>query len=163
MKVILGLFGLLLLVVIVGTYSQSWVGNKGLSIFNNVNKSYPTATIDNQSFNLILAKTQTQQEVGLSHRTSIPTDTGMLFIFNKPGKYGFWMNQMEFPIDIIYINNGQIVTIFQNVQPPQKGEISSELPIYYPTQNADKVLEINAGLSQKYNFKDGDKVDITGI
>jgi hypothetical protein len=62
---------------------------------------------------------------------------------------------MKFPIDIIFINNDQIVTIHDNAQIIK----AQENPMLYtPTQSSDKVLEIQAGLSEKYNFKIGDKV-----
>ena len=67
---------------------------------------------------------------------------------------------MKLPIDIIYINNDQIVTIQSNVLPPKE----EESPIVYiPTEPSDKVLEINAGLSEKYGFKKGDVVKIKNL
>ena len=63
---------------------------------------------------------------------------------------------MTIPIDIIYINKGAITTIHKNVQPPVS-QLESPI-IYSPTEPSDKVLEIKSGLSEKYNFKKGDKV-----
>jgi uncharacterized membrane protein (UPF0127 family) len=65
------------------------------------------------------------------------------------------MKNMKFPIDIIFINNDQIVTI-QNEAQVIKGQENPT--IYSSTGPADKVLEIQAGLSKKYNFKAGDRV-----
>ena len=80
----------------------------------------------------------------------------MLFPFEKADYYSFWMKNMKFPIDIIYINKNHIVTIHQNIKPPKTKEES--LPIYKPEDPSDTVLEINAGLSEKYKFKKGDTV-----
>ena len=81
---------------------------------------------------------------------------GMYFIFDKPDYHSFWMKDMRFPIDIIFINDGKIVTIYKNVPIPTS---ETQLPpIYRPTNPVDHVLEINAGLADKYSFQVGDSV-----
>ena len=116
----------------------------------------PKAEINGHVFSLYLAKTAEEQSIGLAKYKEIDMNQGMLFLFQKPDYYSFWMRNMKFPIDIIYINNDTIVTIENNAQPPKN---DSENPtIYDPTKPADKVLEIQAGLSKKYKFKNGDKV-----
>lgn len=117
-----------------------------------------SVTIENKFFNVDVAKTQAQQEKGLAIYDSLPIDRGMIFPFNRPGYYTFWMKDMKFPIDIIYIKNDNIVDIFSNVPPPTSP--TEQLPIIKPKSPSDTVLEINAGLSKKYNFKIGDKVKI---
>ena len=82
----------------------------------------------------------------------------MLFPFEKPGYYSFWMKNMKFPIDIIFIKSGKIVTIHKDVMPPKN--LTDALPIYNPKEPADTVLEINAGLSEDYKFKEGDEVKL---
>lgn len=121
--------------------------------------SNPTIAIDNQIFNLLVATTLPEQELGLSKRQSMPSNVGMLFIFDKPDYYGFWMKDMLFPLDIIFIKNDKIVTIVNDLQYPKNN--TSKLQIFKPAQPADKVLEINAGLTRKYNFKLGDTVKIS--
>ncbi|MCL5010284.1 MAG: DUF192 domain-containing protein [Patescibacteria group bacterium] len=115
-----------------------------------------TATIDGKTFNLYLAKSEKQQEIGLSGRTSLKENYGMLFVFRKPGTYPFWMKNMRFPIDIIYINKGKIVQVFSDLNAPTDSK--ANLIIYKPEESADRVLEINAGLSKKYDIKKGDSV-----
>lgn len=114
-------------------------------------------TIDNHTFAVEIATTSAQQQKGLSGRDALPQNQGMLFIFKNPDRYPFWMHQMKFPLDMIYINNNKIVTIFQNVPVP-KDPNDPNIPVYAPDSSADKVLEINAGLSKKYDFKKGDIV-----
>ncbi len=137
------------------------VGKNYIKTRNLIPTSGPTETIGGHTFNIEIAKTPTEKEIGLSSKQSLPQDQGMLFPFDKPGNYSFWMKNMKFPIDIIYIKYNTIVSIFQNVQPPSSTE--QELPIYTPVAAADSVLEINAGLSSKYNFKEGDKVTSSNI
>ncbi len=63
-----------------------------------------------------IVRTQALREKGLSGRVSLDSDKGMLFIFPEPGRYGFWMPDMHFPIDIIWIDaNWRIVDIAPSV------------------------------------------------
>lgn len=137
-------------------FSQSYFKNNPLPFINT-----PTATINKHTFNLLLAKTPQEKEIGLSNKQSLPENYGMLFPFEKADYYSFWMKGMKFPIDIIYIKKGHIVTIYQGLLPPKSKE--ENLPTYAPKEPADTVLEINAGLSKKYGFKKNDAVNLTGL
>ncbi|MDO8621481.1 MAG: DUF192 domain-containing protein [Candidatus Levybacteria bacterium] len=117
----------------------------------------PKITINNHSFNLYIAKSSRDKEIGLAKYSNLPQNQGMLFPFGTASYYSFWMKDMKFPIDIIFIGNNRIVAIYQNLQPPQKDQNPA---IYRPEKLSDTVLEINAGLSEKYNFKKGDFVKI---
>ena len=116
----------------------------------------PTAEINGHVFSLYLAKTSQEQEIGLSKFDKIDDSQGMLFIFPRQITYSFWMKDMKFPIDIIFINGDKIVDIFQNVPVSTNGAI----PTYTPREKADKVLEINSGLTKEYGIKIGDKVSL---
>lgn len=119
-------------------------------------KKSPTVRINDHSFQVRIADSDKEREIGLSETKSLPENQGMIFIFEKPDYYSFWMKNMTIPIDIIYINGKEIVMIQSKAQPPTN---SIESPVVYtPTELSDKVLEINAGLSEKYNFKKGDKI-----
>lgn len=123
-----------------------------------VSKKAPWVKIDGKTFIVDLAKTDEQKAKGLSIYDKLPLDKGMIFIYKKAGYYAFWMKDMKFPIDIIYINKNKIVDIFKNV--PIKKSENETLAIVRPKAKADTILEINAGLSDKYNFKTGDFVKI---
>jgi hypothetical protein len=122
-----------------------------------LNPKSPTAEINGHVFSLYLAKTAQEQEVGLAKFNKIDKNQGMLFIFQKDDYYAFWMKNMKFPIDIIFINKDKVVDIFQNVPVSTNGT----LPVYTTKTKADKVLEINAGLAKKYGIKIGTKVGIS--
>ncbi len=160
MKLILGLFALLLAVVFGILFFQ---GNfkKNISFPFGLGIKQPTAIIKNHTFKLTLVKTPKEQQVGLSEKTSLPQDESMLFPFGNADYYNFWMKNMKFPIDIIYINKNHIVTIIDSAQPPKSAEES--LPIYKSDEPADSVLEINAGLSKKYEFKKNDEVKVENL
>jgi len=121
----------------------------------------PTATIDNITFKLYIADNSRDEEIGLSKYSKLDKDMGMIFLFGKSDYYSFWMKNMKFPIDIIFINNNKIVQIFKNTLPPQNSD--QPLPLYTPSQPANTVLEINAGLSDQYSFKPGDTVTKNNI
>jgi len=146
------LFGILLGIVV----ARNYLGENN-SFFTNT----PVATINDQEFKLDVADTDTEKENGLSNRSDLPQDRGMLFIFDKPDYYSFWMKNMKFPIDIIFIRDGAIVTIYSNLEHPTPTEQNP--PIYQPKSPANMVLEINAGLSSKYGFKEGDKIELENL
>jgi len=93
---------------------------------------------------------------GLSGRESLGEREGMIFIYSKPGRPGFWMKGMEFPIDIVWIKEEKVVGITENMAPESfwKGKI------FYPPETADMVLEIKAGEVEKSGIKIGDEVKI---
>ncbi|MCL4353857.1 DUF192 domain-containing protein [Patescibacteria group bacterium] len=146
--IILGLFALA--VILAYIFSTTVLKNNALF------KSSPSATINNHKIKLTVAKSGQEQEIGLSKYTLLPKDEGMIFPFKSEAKYRFWMKNMKFPIDIIYIKNKKVVTVFENAQPP-KNE-SENPPIYEPSETADTVLEINAGLSKEFGIKKGTEI-----
>ena len=137
----------ILIVVLIGWFVLSSTIKKG-----------PTARINNRTFNLYIAKSDKDRQIGLSKYNKIADNWGMVFQFGKADYYPFWMKEMKFPIDIIYVKDGKIVTIHQNVNPPQENQ---GLTIYNPESPADTVIEVNAGLSKKYNLKTGDRVSLS--
>lgn len=151
MKIILGLFALLLIIVVGVKFSMDYLANNP----NPFTKT-PTVTINNQTFKLFVAKSAKEKEIGLSDKDSLAQDHGMYFPFERKDYYSFWMKNMKFPIDMIFLSNNQIVTIYENLEPPSQ-DLKSP-PLYKPNEQADAVLEINAGLIKKYNIKIGDEV-----
>ncbi len=101
-----------------------------------------------------LAITARARMVGLSGRESLDEDRGLLFIFDQPGIYSFWMKDMNFPIDIIWISSDlKIVYIKPDASPLYYPET------YKPEADAQYVLEVVAGFSEKNNLKIGDSVE----
>jgi len=113
-----------------------------------------TLYINDSKILVELADTDQKRALGLSGKDSLPENQGMLFIFSQPDYYSFWMKDMRFALDFIWINAHNVVQINQNIkpvdfQPPES--LRSNQPV-------DAVLEINAGMAQKLNIKIGDKV-----
>ena len=110
--------------------------------------------ISGQDIKVELALTEVKQTQGLSGRLSLKEDEGMLFVFERPGNYPFWMKDMNFPIDIIWLNDDmRVVYIKKNARP----EFFPEN--YGPTENAKYVLEIVSGFADKNNLRVGDRVE----
>lgn len=113
-----------------------------------------TVKIAGQDIKVELALTKEIQEKGLSGRGSLLENTGMLFIFEQPGKYYFWMKDMNFAIDIIWITEDlKVVYIEKNATP------KSYPNIFDPKIDAKYVLEVTSGFSEKNNLKEGDTVE----
>lgn len=113
--------------------------------------------INENEINIEIADTNESRKQGLSGRQSMPMDSGMLFIFDKAGYYSFWMPDTYFPLDFIWINGDTIVDITENV-PNHPGPQTKDLPLYKPSQPADKILELNAGVAKSLEIKVGNKI-----
>ncbi len=112
--------------------------------------------IGDKKIKVELATTEKEQARGLSGRNGLVEDTGMLFIFDKIAKYSFWMKEMNFPIDMIWISEDlHIVYIKNNAQPASYPED------FTPSTDAKYVLEINAGFSEKNNLTVGNFVQFS--
>ena len=101
-----------------------------------------------------LALTPEAQAQGLSGRKNMKENEGMLFVFDYRDKYAFWMKDMNFPLDIIWLSdNLEIVYIKKDASPKSYPESFS------PTKDSKYVLEVNSGFSEKNNLKEREKVE----
>ena len=99
-----------------------------------------TITVNNQPVAVEIADTPTEQAKGLSGRASLPAGTGLLFIFDQPDYYSFWMKEMNFPIDILWLDdNFKIVDAWRNAEP------ASYPKTFTPKNKTRYVLETNPG------------------
>ena len=111
--------------------------------------------IDGRTFHAEIAKTPQDWERGLANRASLPQNSAMLFVFDRPAYHAAWMKDMRFPLDILLILNHRIVALYENAPVPTPNQSP---PLYGGNVQSDMALEINAGLSQKYSFRKGDLV-----
>lgn len=116
-----------------------------------------TIYVKNQPIIVEIADTDDLRTKGLSERTNLASNAGMLFIFPKAGYYHFWMKGMLFPLDFVWINNNEVVDLTENV-PIAKNEDASKLPTYTSRVPAKKVLEVNAGAIKSWQITVGDNV-----
>jgi uncharacterized membrane protein (UPF0127 family) len=97
---------------------------------------------------------------GLSGQKSLKENEGMLFIFDSDTYAAFWMKDMKFAIDIIWIKDSKIVHISKAVQPPEPGTPADKLKKYTSPVTYNRVLEVNAHFSDRNSIEIGDKVTI---
>lgn len=114
--------------------------------------SIEAVIINGSKIRVEMADTLMKQAKGLSGRKSLGVGEGMLFLYAKPGFYSFWMKDMSFPIDIIWISEDyEIIDIASNIQP-------DSFPRTFAPQKASQyVLEVNAGVAGNIAHV-GDKV-----
>lgn len=110
--------------------------------------------IGDHSLNVEVAQSVTELAVGLSYRQQLGSD-GMLFVLPKRDKAGFWMKDMEFDIDIIWIKEGKITQISSGVA---ADSYAQKRTIFYPDEPIDWVLEIESGKAATLNLQPGDFV-----
>ena len=110
--------------------------------------------IAGQEIKVEVASMPEERVRGLSGKRGLKEDEGMLFVFDRSGNYPFWMKDMNFPIDMVWIGeNMKVIYIKENARPELYPEI------YSPDKNAKYVLEVVSGFSQKNNLKVGDSVE----
>ncbi len=118
-------------------------------------------SINGAVVNAEVADTPQTRATGLSGRVSLPQDSGMLFVFQQPGKYQFWMKGMQLSLDFIFIKKGQVVDLMQNIPPQPANTPDSQLPVYEPMSEIDSMLEVNGGFAASHNIAVGDQVSVT--
>ncbi len=111
-----------------------------------------------QELTLLVAKTPWHWQRGLGKRESLPDGIdGMLFVFPFSDRHGFVMRNMEFPLDILWIDNSIIVDIAPSV-PTEPGIAEERLTVYRPRQEAQLVIELPAGWVEKHGVAIGDRI-----
>jgi len=103
-----------------------------------------------------LATTEQQQEQGLMNVTSMPANSGMLFIFSdEPQIRTFWMKNTLIPLDMIFISQNKEVVYTQESAPPCKVD---DCPVYSSLYPAEYVLEVNGGWAASHGVQAGNTV-----
>lgn len=123
----------------------------------------PVVRIGDALFSVDLALTPEQRSQGLSGRHVMAAETGMLFVFENEGALTFWMKEMRFPLDIVWIGaDCTVVDVTLGAPPPEEGQGLADLPRFSPRSPAQYVLEINAGEFVDRGIEAGDLVEFAG-
>lgn len=110
--------------------------------------------IKGQRISVELARTAQEQAKGLGERDALAWNHGMYFEYSTPGFYAFWMKDMRFSIDIVWLRDGRIVG-FETSIPFEKG---GNGPTVRPRELVDAVLEVPAGYATASGWGIGDRV-----
>jgi uncharacterized membrane protein (UPF0127 family) len=116
-------------------------------------------TVGDVELTVEVADTNLLRTRGLSYRDGLEPGTGMLFVFGEARPLTFWMYEMRFCLDIIWIDDGQILGAAESVC-PEPGLPSSELTTYSSPGPASYVLEVPAGWMNGHGFGVGTPVQI---
>ncbi len=130
-----------------------WVGSRelereeGREIIGN-DGAKKGSFIGDAHIEIEFAMTAAAKAKGLGGRNPINASEGMLFVYDVPGYYSFWMKDMRFPIDILWLNSEmRVIDITENVSPDTFPQVfTSRLPAQY-------VLEVVAGFVEQNNIK----------
>lgn len=140
-----------LVLCILGFYALK---SKPVTVVKGVSYDTTQVVLQTTLYTLEIADTDTLRERGLSYRTRLAPHTGMLFVFDAPALLKFWMKDMNFPLDIIWLNEDKkIVHIEHSLSPdtyPQS--FGPDIPTQY-------VIELNAGEAKKANLSVDTVVD----
>ena len=108
------------------------------------------------TYKVAVADTEQEREKGLGSVSKLPSDTGMLFVFDMPDKYGFWMKDTLIPLDMVWLDSDKrVVYIQKNVLPESFPEV------YMPSTPALYVLEFNSGFADKHKINIGDLIQFS--
>ncbi len=120
-----------------------------------------TALIEGDEGTVLLdvevAQTEEQRRVGLMNRDSLPSDSGMAFIYFEPTRWGFWMKNTRIPLSVAFFDEeGKILRIL-DMKPCR----SASCPVYSPGVSYFGALEVNRGSFEEWGVEQGDVIRIT--
>jgi uncharacterized protein len=121
--------------------------------------SYPqvNVTVNHQILIADISATNELRTKGLSVKDALSEDEAMLFVFDVEGEHRFWMKDMKFPIDIIWISSDKIVVDIENNLQPCHSEVLCS--IYEPDGNSLYALETVGGFASKHGIVKGTAVE----
>ena len=113
--------------------------------------------VGEQTLGVEIADSAEEWSQGLSGREQLSGDEGMLFVFDDQVRRSFWMRQMRFSLDMMFIRDGRINEIVRNVPAPSGSQDGTEIRVQ-SQESADWVLEVNSGWAQEHGVEVGDEV-----
>lgn len=115
----------------------------------------PTVILGNETFYVDIVLKEADRARGLSGRSGLATNEGLWFVFEEPARHAFWMKDMLFAIDIIWIDiNGLVVHIEHGLTP------ETFPTIFTPSSDASYVLEVNSGTAERLSVSVGSVVTL---
>jgi hypothetical protein len=107
------------------------------------------------TFKVEVADNAARHALGLMFRKRLDENRGMLFVYDAPGRRTFWMKNTGIPLDIIFIDPDRRIANIAEAAPC----VADPCPAYPSRGEAQFVLEINRGLSRKFGFTEGSRVE----
>lgn len=158
-KLFLPLIAVAAFITVIGLMSQGKIGNFSSLKLPIASTSTPapkanTVKIDNTEITVELARTNEERQKGLGGRQSLDQNSGMLFVMPENTKPVFWMKDTLIPLDIVWIKDGKVTGVNQEI-PVEKDVPDAKLTLYPAPGIVDYVLELNSGFSKEHGIKKG--------
>jgi uncharacterized protein len=116
-----------------------------------------TTATGTHEFQVWIAADDESRERGLMHVRELPPDRGMLFMFEAPGRLGFWMKDTYLSLDLVFIGpDGRVLNIAANARPLSLDPILSR-------GEAIAVLEVVAGTARRIGLEPGDVIPLSTL
>jgi len=112
----------------------------------------PLTLPDGKTLQVEVARTEETRALGLMYRTALPEDRGMLFVFDRPGLYRFWMKNTLIPLDMVWMDDRKRIIHIEYQVPPCKLD---PCPVYGPSAESLYVLEVISGVASRENLRPG--------
>lgn len=106
-----------------------------------------------------VARTTSEQAMGLMFREHLSRDRGMIFPFDPPRPVRFWMRNVSLPLDMLFVRAGEIIAISSDVPPCT----TPTCPTYGPDREIDHVIELVGGTAERLGIAVGDRVEFNLI
>jgi uncharacterized membrane protein (UPF0127 family) len=148
------------LLIVLGLYAYKCITTEvcGNAFIERLVREDAVLTFPHGAITVEIANTKASREQGLSFRSGIRSNNGMLFVFDTPGNYAFWMKDMLFSIDMVWLSSeGRVVYVKEHATP------ESYPQTFVNVVPAQYVLEIGDGMAEKYGLYLGTKVDLARI
>jgi hypothetical protein len=107
-----------------------------------------------------IARTPDERARGLMFRKELADTAGMIFIFDEPGSYPFWMKNTLIPLDMIWLDADQKIVWVAHSVPPCKAD---PCPSYPHDGHALYVVEVNSGFAKQHKLKTGERLEFKGL
>ncbi len=128
----------------------------GGALLLSLNSHKVAVTIGDRLVYAQVAHDDASRQKGLSGTSSLADNQAMLFVFDGSGRWGMWMKDMNYSIDIVWLDGGKkVVYVQQNVAP------STYPKAFLPDRDAQYVLELPAGFTQQHSVGIGQIVSFT--
>lgn len=112
----------------------------------------------NARFEIRIADNDRTRIKGLSDTPDLPADEAMVFIFDNDSRHAIWMKDMNYPIDIVWLNSSRKVIDFVTNVPPD-----SYPKVFLPKEPARYVVELRSGTVKQKGIKAGQEAIFSGI
>lgn len=159
------LFVLILLGGLIGFFVGQWFYARSVSDFDSGNFELIPIAIESPEgfraeFEVVVATTTEARRKGLQIVSRLGSDEGMWFVFEAEAERQFWMKDMAFPLDLLFVNsNFEIVSLVEEAPPCREVDPEqSDCPVYSSVEPVQYVLEIPAGSVQAQGIRLGDRV-----